>query len=437
MAISPTVLLPTAARAADHGDGPTVAHDQSADIGDLYFFLDPNPSETTQAVMIMTFRGFIVPGEAVNFAIYDPSVRYRFEIENTGDATPDTFIDVQFTQRTAADGPAGKEILQVPAAQKAVVTFPRLGNFAGGKFVANVLNPNFSGAANTPTMAPLTDRAGNAPKDRSGAPVPIKFFAGEVDDPFFFDIPAFGRFIGSVRAGSPDPSFFSRGRDSFGGYNILAIAISVPASLLKGRAGDVVGLSCATQRRLIETPTVRGEVFSEGAFRNVDREGVPAVNVALVPFRRKNEYNASSPTQDARLRFGGDIIKTLAALGTSGANPASLSGNAKILADVAVLNGDILRLNTNATATGKRNTGNGGGDNAGSGFPNGRRLHDDVIDTLLNLITNGVVTTGDNVNSSISQFPLQNAFPFLAPAQQPVASTVPATPTTTDDRTQN
>src|SRR3989338_4121406 len=28
--------------AADHGDAPLVAHDQAADIGDVYFFLDPN-----------------------------------------------------------------------------------------------------------------------------------------------------------------------------------------------------------------------------------------------------------------------------------------------------------------------------------------------------------------------------------------------------------
>src|SRR5438067_557474 len=68
------------ARAADHGDAPTLAHDQGADIADFYFFLDPN--DTTQAVLIGTFHGFIVAGEAANFALFDPALRYRFEIYN-------------------------------------------------------------------------------------------------------------------------------------------------------------------------------------------------------------------------------------------------------------------------------------------------------------------------------------------------------------------
>src|SRR5437773_11900649 len=92
-------------RAADHGDAPNVAGDQAADIGDVYFFLDPN--DNTKAVMIMTVRGFIVPGEAVNFAIFDPNVLYRFEVENSGDAKPDVFFDVTFSDRTADPGPAG------------------------------------------------------------------------------------------------------------------------------------------------------------------------------------------------------------------------------------------------------------------------------------------------------------------------------------------
>ena len=430
LALTAPFALPTALRAADHGDAPTAAHDQAADIADIYCFLDP--SNNANAVIIVTFRGFIVPGEAVNFAVFDPAVRYRIEIENTGDAIPDDFIDVTFNQRTANPGPAGKEILQVPKAQTAKITFSKLGPFNGGKFFAPALNPTLAGTPNTPVGTTPLDKSGNPPKDKNGNPVDIKFFAGEVDDPFFFDIPAFGRFIGSVRNGAPNLAFLDRGRDTFGGYNVLSIAVSIPAALLKGPAGNVVGISCASQRRTIETPTSKGETLGSGPYKNIDREGLPAVNVALVPFNRKNEYNASSPKKDANGKFAGDIVKTLQALGTN-------AGNLGVLANVAVLHGDILRLDTSLP-----NAGAGGGALA-NGFPNGRRLRDDVIDILLSLITNedpalvlsGVYNVGDNVDSSISQFPLTDTFPFLAPAQQPVASVDPGNPTATDDKTQN
>src|SRR5687767_11040998 len=78
-----TVLsLALNARAADHGDAPALAHDQGCDIADVYFFLDPN--DNTRAILIATFHGFITPGEAVNFGIFDHNILYRFELENTG-----------------------------------------------------------------------------------------------------------------------------------------------------------------------------------------------------------------------------------------------------------------------------------------------------------------------------------------------------------------
>ena len=62
----------------------------------------------------------------------------------------------------------------------------------------------------------------------------VIFFAGLTDDPFFFDIPAFGRFNASIRAGAPNPGVFSRGRDTFAGYNTMAIALSMPLTLVRG-----------------------------------------------------------------------------------------------------------------------------------------------------------------------------------------------------------
>ena len=383
-------------RAADHGDAPNVAGDQACDLADVYFFLDPN--NNNKVVLIGTLRGFIVPGEAVNFAIFDRNVRHRFEIENTGDARPDAFVDVTFDKRAANPGPPPRQILQVPRPQTATVRLPD-----GATFTAPVFNPSL-GSSPPPQM--VTYNAGGTGVD---------FFAGEVDDPFFFDIPAFGRFIASVRNGSPDPTVFNRARDTFAGYNILSIAMRFPVSMLKGTS-NIIGVDFLAQRATQEIQD-DGRITRSGPYRTLDRMGNPAVNVALVPFNRKDEYNAANTQDDANGQFAGAIVATLQALGTN-------ASNINTLAQVAVLHGDFLRLDVSIP-----NSGPGGGHNAAASFPNGRRLRDDTIDILLNIITNGALTTGDNVNAN--DVPLGNTFPFLAPPHQPLATGV------IDDNTRN
>ena len=398
LALAAPFAMPTAMRAADHGDGPTAANDQACDIADVFFFLDPNDATKSTAILIATFRGFIVPSEAVNFGIFDPNVRYRFQIENTGNAKPDKFIDVSFSRRTATS-----------AAQVATIKISGI----PGKFTANATNPSLTAAGATPNDTAPAQVV--TPLGTTG----IKFFAGEVDDPFFFDIPAFSRFVASFTPGPPDATLLNRGRDSFAGYNAMSIAFSIPVSLLKASgasAPTTLGLNFLTQRHVIETPNLKGETKGVGDFRNIDRMGNPAVNVALIPFALKNRFNAGSTVDDKNLVFAQPILDTLKLLGTSGADVFPPTGNALVLAQVAVLNGDILRLDTT-----RPNTGLGGGDNPGvdaahpAGFPNGRRLRDDTIDIILSIIAGG--TLGDNVNAS--DVAPRNTFPFLAPSQQP------------------
>src|SRR6266851_5165655 len=168
------IILTPARRldAADHGDAPLTAHDLGADLNDAYLFLDPN--DNSRVIMIMTVHGFIVPGENSNFGIFDPAIRYRFEIEITGDAKPDKFIDVLFSPRVA--NAAG-----VPQAQTATISLPN-----GRTFTAPSTNSSNS-ADVAPTPVLTTDA-------QSG----VMFFAGLTDDPFFFDIPAFARFNASI-----------------------------------------------------------------------------------------------------------------------------------------------------------------------------------------------------------------------------------------------
>ena len=366
---------PTAAtqvRAADHGDGPNAAQDQATDLADVFIYLDPN--DNSQVILSATFRGFIVPGEAVNFAFFDPAVLYRFNIENTGDAKPDRFIDVRFTQRVSTSEP-----------QTATVTLAKRQTFQ-----APTTLPNLSATAAPPVIT--TDPA-------SG----VQFFAGEVDDPFFFDIPAFARFAASARAGSPNPTLLTRGRDTFAGYNIMAIALRMPAAELRGPAGDVIGVEFVAQRAT-QSMGKNGEFRSRGKFRTIDRAGNPAINAVAIPANRKNEFNVATTEQDAQGRFATDIAAALQGLGINLANLELLTG-------IAIAKGDMLRLNL-ATP----NTGPGGGNNPEAGYPNGRRLGDDVIDTILNIVSNQGGLS-DNVDSN--DVPFRNEFPFFAPPQQP------------------
>lgn len=372
-----TVALP-AAFAADHGDAPIPSNDQAMDIGDVYSFLDPN--DNTKLVLMMTFRGFIIPGEGVNFGFFDHLARYRFDLETTGDARSDIGINVRFSKRAGTTTP-----------QTATVELP-----FKRTFTAPTTLPNLSATAAAPVVT--TDA-------QSG----VSFFAGEVDDPFFFDIPAFSRFVGSVRAGAPDITVFNRGRDSFAGYNINIIALSIPVSYLRLKptktnpTGAVVGVQGLAQRRNI-TRFAKSELRSSGAFKTIDRMGNPGLNVLVIPFARKNEYNFSTPLDDSKGKFANDIIAVLQSLGAN-------SSSVNTLASIYVTNGDFLRINTTTA-----NTGTGGGDVAGAGFPNGRRLKDDVVDTFLTVVANGT-TLGDS--TSANDVTLNNTFPFVASPQQP------------------
>ncbi|MGH8478251.1 MAG: DUF4331 family protein [Gammaproteobacteria bacterium] len=364
--------------AADHGDAPFVSGSvPNADIGDAFLFLDPN--DNSRLVIAMTLQGFIPAGEAVNFSVFDPLLRYRFELETTGDARPDRFFTVRFSRKITSGA----------TPQTATIRLPNGRRFRAPTTPSNLM----SGISPTPVV---TTRGR------------IDFFAGEVDDTFTFDIPGFARFVASVLGGNVDPTLLQRGRDTFAGYNNLAIALRFPVSLLGNVAGNIVGLNVTTRGR--------------GGGRRIaqlDRAGNPAVNVALIPFPRKDEHNRANTQDDANGRFADSIIATLTALGTNQAN-------IDLLASLAVTNGDFLRVNL-----GTANTGSGGGNNAAAAFPNGRRLGDDVIDTVLAVVTNGAITTGTSTGPN--EQPLRDVFPFFPPTHQPFTPG----PVGEDDRTRN
>ncbi|MGB7069610.1 MAG: DUF4331 family protein [Pyrinomonadaceae bacterium] len=392
-------LLPlsTSVFAADHAESTSVAADPAADIGDVYAFLDP--TDNSKMILAMTVSGFLVPSEASNLGFFPSDILYRFELETTGDAVSDTVIDVAFSQQTSRS-----------TAQLATVTIPTKsrGGRPGREFTAPTTVPTF-GATSPPFVVTTDGETG------------VSFFAGLSDDPFYFDIVAFSRFTSSIAAGTPDPTRLQRGRDSFAGYNIHTIVLKVPLTLFRSPAGNVIGVQGLTLRQRNSTRQNTGVVLNSGDYVQVDRMGVPAVNTLLLPFARKNEYNASTPQDDANGLFASNIVGALVSLGTNQAN-------INILASVAVANGDYLRLNlstpNNNLGFGQRAT-----TPAYTGFPNGRRFGDDVVDVLTYFVSNQALEFGDNVNANDAQ--LTGTFPFLGLPNQPLEAP------TLDDRTRN
>ena len=362
---------------SDHADAINNAEDRSTDLADGYLFLDPN--DNTRVVCMMTFAGFIVPGENVNFGVFSEDVRYVLDFENTGDAVIDQSYFVTFGPKTGATVP-----------QTATIRLPD-----GRTFTAPTTQPSNT-AATAPTPVITTDAATG-----------VSFYAGVVDDPFFFDIPAFNGFVSSVRAGAPNAALLQRGRDTFAGYNILAVAFSIPRASLRGTNGNIVGATQSAQRRVLQVVSASGRTTGSGRWVTADRQGLPAINVALIPFARKRDYNRASPGEVAAGAFATETVATLTALGTN-------ATNINILAGLAVATGDILRLDTSIP-----NSGAGGGNNSGAGFPNGRRLRDDVIDTILFFVANQNAL-GDSVNENDLSF--TDTFPFFARSHQPLGT---------------
>ncbi len=364
--------------ASDHIDSPIIAQDRGADIADMYAFLDPN--DNSKAVLIMSTQGFIVSGEHFGMSIFDPNIRYRFEIENTGDAKPDAFIDVTYSKG-----------LGRLTGQTATIVLP------GGKtFTA-------------PTTVATQDYAPLKPVITTDPATQVSFFAGVMDDPFFLDDTGANRLVASslMHPGHPDKSLLGArgGRDTYAGFNTMITALEVPTSMLKG-AGNVIGINSLTQRRRTQTIGDNGEIAVSGDWKTVDRDGNPLVNNGLIPAARKDEYNASTTEDDANGKFKADIVKNLKGFGTDDAHIA-------MLAAVAVSKGDILRLDLTVP-----NKGAGGGDNPNGGFGKmgGRRLRDDVVDATFTIINNGVPMT-DHVDAN--ELPFRNVFPFVADPTQP------------------
>jgi hypothetical protein len=208
-------------------------------------------------------------------------------------------------------------------------------------------------------------------------------FAGVRDDPFFFDLAAFKKFSSD---GNP-ADFCSPGSNFFAGLNVASIVLEVPTASLLGSSTPVIYPWATVSLK-----------DSSGNWQQVERMGKPALaTVFIKPTGGANSdaYNATTPDHD--LAQWGSFFP---------ANPIPLLGGVPVrnllLPDTLILNtSGPLVLNGIPFA----------------GYPNGRRLQDDVIDTSFTVLANaGVLPSTLTTDCVSNDSNFSNSFPYLAPA---------------------
>jgi hypothetical protein len=283
-------------------------------------------------------------------------------------------------------------------------------------------------------------------------------FAGPRDDPFFVDFSLFD-LLGIRKL----PGSEGGGVDGLQGYNVMSIVLQVPTNQLtangqpiaKGDLGNpnaVIGGWTSASRPKTKVLNPLGAVDATGDWVQVSRLGMPLVNEVVIPLQLKNAFNSINPDQDVgagalplvqrpevegllKALYGVRVPERdradLVAVFLTGI-PGSVLGLPGATAPMNVPAGaqtgsEMMRLNLGTPPTpigeGKRLAALAGDV---LGFPNGRRLEDDVVDIEIQAVAGATLPLvdksytpdplaaqlGDGVNGNDLSF--SSAFPYLA-----------------------
>ena len=398
-------LGPGNGTASSHREAPLIADDPSADLTDVYAFRSPDRPST------VTILANVIPGEdpaaGPNWYTFSPAARYNLKLDTTGDVRPDVIYRFEFQRKT---GP----FFLGDTAQPYTVT-----RIAKGKTTVvarGTTPPNNIGKRSTPDYRSLVTKS-IASFDGGAA----RAFAGQRDDPFFGDVGAIFDLV-AIRKGTGN---MGGGKDFFAGYGVHTFGVQVPIAQLAAKNGTV-GVWASVDRRKV---TTRGATTRDaGAWVQVNRLGNPLVNEVIIPTGLKDQWNGLVPWKEGRFRQYYDspilaaVINKLYKLGAPEKDRDDLV--AVLLTGVPNLNftspqlAELLRVNLTIPVTKNPNRlGVLAGDN--QGWPNGRRLGDDVIDIAEQAVGGFLKGTkfplGDGVNADDRK--LMPSFPYVADPQ--------------------
>jgi hypothetical protein len=403
---------PVAAQASSHREAPLISEDPSADNTDTYAFRSPDRPDT------VTIISNYIPGEdpaaGPNWYTFSPSARYVVYADKNGDGKPDITWQFRFKN--------GAPVAFLQNTQQSY-TVTRLEGKSSKVVGSGLLTPPDNiGPRSTPGYHALAVAGVHDLNDGS------KVFAGQRDDGFFGDIGAAFDLV-AIRKGT---GASGGGKDFFAGYAVHTISLQVPLSQLDNGGNHVVGIWAASERPKVTVEGKGNRIHSSTKWVQVSRLGEPLINELLIPTGLKDKWNASTPNNDKQFeqyysspilakllnqlypQFGPfqetnrtDLVSVL----LTGLKEPNLNFTGTTLADEIRLN--LAIAPTAAVGHGNR-LGVLGGDLAG--YPNGRRLEDDVIDiserAVGGVLIGHSLPLGDGVDAN--DVPYLTTFPYQA-----------------------
>lgn len=415
-------LLP--AGASSHREAPLLAGDPLVDSTDVYAFVSPDKPDSV--TLISSWIPFEEPAGGPNFYKFEDGTWYDINVDNDGDAQPDYIYRWVFRTQVRSGGTFLYNTGPVTALDDPdlnVIQTYTLQVIYRGTVEATVgpirMLYNNVGAPSTPTFFGVGTgvEAFNHPGGGTGLT-----FSGQTDDPFFLDLRVFNLLYGA--------NLSQVGRDTLRGFNVHTTAVQVPkAALRRGSSGPIIGVWTTASRQATRVFNADGTQTNTGAFVQVSRLGMPLVNEVVIPLAQKDRFSASKPVDDAQfLSFVQtsevanllQLIYGVRAPATPRTDLVSvfLTGVPGLNQPPGVRPSEMLRLNMDVAPTANPNRmGVLGGDLAG--FPNGRRLADDVVDIAVQVVAGALVGQPTSLGDSVDRndVPFLTSFPYLGIAQ--------------------
>ncbi len=447
------LLAPMQGSASSHREAPSIADDRRLDNTDVYAFVSPD--DANSVTLVANFWPFEEPDGGPNFYRFaDDGSTYDINIDSNGDARPDLTYRWTFESSYRNQGTFLYNTGVVSSFEDPDLNFRQTYDLSAirGDGTSTLLLDNAPVAPSNVGPASMPDYPAirqSTIRDVAGG----QSFAGQADDPFFLDLRVFDLLYGG--------DLSEVGQDTLDGYNVQSIALKLPKNTLAlgGNAADnpVIGVWSTTNRPstrvLPATDATNAEGTTSGPLVQVSRLGNPLVNEVVIPIRDKDRFNASQPVNDAAnfLSYvqNPSVPQLIEALYNIPA-PATpredlvevfLTGVCNVEGcpmAVDALDADLnsqllnrgvtasqfvpaemLRLNMNVPPTASPNRlGVLAGDLAG--FPNGRRLTDDVVDIELQVLEGELLGQANDLGDAVSvnDVPFLDRFPYVAQPHQ-------------------
>ncbi|MER8187222.1 DUF4331 domain-containing protein [Kitasatospora sp. NPDC094015] len=430
--------------ASSHREAPLIAADPQVDNTDVYAFTSPDAQDTV--TLVANWLPFQEPNGGPNFYPWADGAHYDINIDSQGTGKPDityrwTFHteDLRGTNTFLYNNGVVNNLTDPTLLFRQYYTLQELRPGCKPRTLVEhgTAAPSDTGKASMPNYGQLRNQA-TVQLPNGGRTV-----ATQAADPFFLDLRVFDLLYGG--------NLSETGQNTLAGYNVNTLSIQIPKSELafKGDAGrnPVIGVWSSTEKQTMKLSPGKEEPV--GKYVQVSRLGNPLVNEVVVPAGLKDAFNALPPSEDhnqpavVNKVLNPEVPQLIQAIYglPAPATPRTdlqeifLTGIAKATGgpfqvdlNSQLMNQDIdpncfvpaeeLRLNMSTPVTANPDRlGVLNGDF--QGFPNGRRLTDDVVDIALQVMEGatpghliGALAAGDGVNQA--DRPFSGTFPYVA-----------------------